>query len=231
MAIKFVITEEEKPYHVSGTDFMASFSVTVSDAQQGRGGGGQPPRVITHEDIELLVAGVVADTQQTDDNGMALFQNVAISSPSRVVAVRARAEINGVVHTSAPKNVALPHPAKTAGKNPFDLELKSSGKDGDWTVYATIVAEDGIGIQGKIIVMRADGTTSSEDTEPDGTKKINLKITSRQETIRFLVAGTSIDKKLRLEGPRPKRPSFMPDKSSLPANLWEATQRAWNKWN
>jgi hypothetical protein len=133
MAVKFVITEEEKPYHVSGTDFMASFSATVSEAQQGRGGGGQPPRVIAHENVELLVAGVVADARETDDNGIALFQNVAISSPSRVVAVRARAEINGVIHTSAPKNIALPQPEKKTTKEkkflveirgPYDVDKK-----------------------------------------------------------------------------------------------------------
>ena len=186
-------------------------------------------RPIDQQPVELLVAGVKLTHNDTNDEGDVSFDNVPIDPQADILTITARTLMGGQWII---KDLQINKPPSQKTQKPFDLELKSAGgKDGKWVVFATIVAEDGMGVQGKIVVIRADGTVSSKDTDPNGTKEIKpLDVTSRQEEIRFLVAGTNIDKKLVLHGPKSQRPSFVPDKTNPPASFWQATKNAFAKW-
>ncbi len=179
---------------------------------------------VDQQPVELLIAGAKFTTGETNDEGDVSFDNIPIDPDADIITITARTFMGGqwVI-----KDLQINKPPSQKTPKPFALELKSAGgKDGKWVVVATIVAEDGNGVKGDIVVMRANGTIKSYETENNGTKKISVTISGRQEKIRFLVAGTNIDKELHLEGLRTKRPSFLPKKANPASSFWEATRIA-----
>jgi len=72
---------------------------------------------------------------------------VAISSPARVIAVKARMEINSVVHTSAPKNISLPHPEKkSATQTPDELIVDPTKINNEIYFFIRVIDENKQGV-------------------------------------------------------------------------------------
>lgn len=115
---------------------------------------------------------------------------------------------------------------------PTDLELKSTGGEGHYIVIATILKADGSGIKGEIRFL-FQGCPVDFPTDDRGVVEIPVDFVTRQEELRFLVLGTAIDKTLRLNGPKPKKPVCPnPKKRDLRSPLgaflagWQARKKA-----
>jgi len=149
---------------------------------------------------------------ETDDTGRA-YANFFIPIGKEKVVLEA--QLVGSPSRSAKQTIVLPEEKKIS-KKPHDLEVKASGKDGHFFINMTAITEDGTGVKSKIRILTPRGvhppkdqpTQNLHETDDSGVAYTELKTIGRQEEIRFLVLGTSIDKTLRLSGPKKKGPAF-----------------------
>ena len=150
---------------------------------------------------------------QTSDDGTASDDfSVRVSNSATFVVIEARAISTSGNVTRARKNVPIPRDA-VPDEMPSDLQIKSEGKDGYYTVNATIVNKDGRGVRGVIRVVRkqeppqAGHVLIPEDYQTDkgGDAFFGVQVTEPIEEVHLLVLGTSIDKTLKLLGSKPSK--------------------------
>lgn len=221
----------DKIIHIDGDDFEATISATYTHGNQ----------VVEEKMVQLFVPGAeLIEPQETDENGKVVTDGVIIHTNAKKITIEAQAV--GYA-TRGRKTITLPRPEAEKKKKPADLEIKSEGKDGKYFINMTIIDAEGVGIKGKIKILtggkikilepEAIESEGSRDIDIDeqGVAFVKLEVAERQQEFRFLVLGTSIDKILRLSGP--KKPIFPPCPPPTPEDLsggfWGPFKAGWRK--
>ena len=111
---------------------------------------------------------------------------------------------------------------------PYDLEVRASDAtpQGVTRAIATIVDQNGRGVPGEIHILRPSADIEIVQTNDRGFVEVKLTTERTTEEVEFVVAGTAINKKITILGPRPQKARYqgvrLSDEQARSTNPWQA---------
>ncbi len=129
------------------------------------------------------------------------------------------------LHLQQTRHVTITAPS---GGVPHDLEIRASDPtpQGVTRAIVTIVDANGRGVRGKVCILRPSATVQTIPTNNRGFVEVRLSTKRTTEEVELVVAGTAINKRITILGPRPQKPRYrdvrLSDDEIWETNPWQA---------